>query len=562
MTPQTSDNYGYTLAHNQAQGILRTLAAGSRVQASVSGPSRLQIALWILILVASLVLFFLQYSEFQIGAYHDDADYVVLAQSLVHSDTYGLINRPGEPADTRFPFGFPLLLVPIVLLAPENLDAFRAVSLVATLTSCALLFWGWKSFSRRRSYWWALAITGLYAFSPVVVDQSRMVMSEPIFTMFCLIALLLTEQAARRRESSVWPLWMGIVLMFVLFIRTVGFTLALAIVPYLLWKRGIRFALSLALVMLVVVLGVSIILAATSLEISDLVPSGYVEQLTAGGTSDVSSLVLGYPLYRFTQHLGVFLWQLLIPFGGGETTEQFFAGLGLPFVPTVLNFLLLVAVALGFGAWIWWEGISSFIAFAVVYLSIVYFWTWDGRRFMYPIEPQLQFALLLGIEAILFGLTVRWLNPQFRRRATGVLLCACAIFLLAAALFKSIQLDPSAVHVGDVYARVTWLKANTQPTDVIMTDQPVVDFVNGGRKAVRFRSAYDSLEALQQDLKMHQVKYILVAPSLNWQVQYSDVYDSRVENAAPLLDRLLAQNEIALVYSSPGGRIRVFKVVD
>src|SRR5581483_3816510 len=240
-------------AYDYAQNVLLGTVPAMRERSTTAAPSGLQIALWVCVLLASLVLFFYKYSEFQIGAYHDDATYIVLAQSLVHSDTYGLIDRPGEPGSTQFPFGFPLLLSPIVRLFPDNLDALRSISFLATLINISLLFWGWHLFSRRRSYWWGLAIAALFGLSPLVVDESRMVMSEPVFLTFCLVALLLAEQAVQHRESAAWTLWMGISLFFVLFIRTIGFTLVIPIFAYLFWKRGLSFLKSLLGVALVMV---------------------------------------------------------------------------------------------------------------------------------------------------------------------------------------------------------------------------------------------------------------------------------------------------------------------
>lgn len=561
MTQKASESLRPHFLDDQVQVILKKLTRASQAQDTLSGPSRLQITLWCGLVLASCFLFFAKYSEFQIGAYRDDASYIVLAYSIVHSDTYGLINRPDEPAETQFPFGFPLLLAPIVLLAPEKLDAFRAVALIATLTNCALLFWGWKSFSRKRSYWWALAITGLYVLSPGVVDLSRMVMSEPIFLTFCLIALLLTEQAARRLEGRSWFLWMGLALTFVLFIRTVGFTLALAVFPYLIWKRGIRFTKSLSLVLLVIVLAVGAIVLTTPVEVSDLVPTGYVEQVVSERVSQAPGWSFAYHYYRFSTHLGVFLWQLLIPLGGGESAQQTFATLGISFAPTLLNLLLLMIVALGFVAWIRQEGVSSFAAFAVVYLGIVYFWAWDGRRFLYPIEPQLQFALLLGIESILVGLGSRLPQPQFFRRSTRLYLGTVVALLLIAAAYKSTRLEPSILHMGDIYSRTTWLKANTQPADLIMTEQPEVDFVNSGRKTVGMARAYGSPEALWQDLLTQKVKYVLVAPANDWQVIYTPVYAAQVEKILPLLESLAVENSVRRVYSSEDGMTQVFRVL-
>src|SRR5918911_1496349 len=76
-------------------------------QENIFAPSRWQVMTFLLILITSIALSLSNYDSFQLGSYMDDASYAVLAKSIVHSHTYGLINTPGQPASTRYPFGFP-----------------------------------------------------------------------------------------------------------------------------------------------------------------------------------------------------------------------------------------------------------------------------------------------------------------------------------------------------------------------------------------------------------------------------------------------------------------------
>ena len=63
-------------------------------------PNKMQVAIWGAFIVVAVILSLNDYQSFQLGTYRDDAFYTVLAQSLVHSDQYGLINVPGEqPGD-------------------------------------------------------------------------------------------------------------------------------------------------------------------------------------------------------------------------------------------------------------------------------------------------------------------------------------------------------------------------------------------------------------------------------------------------------------------------------
>jgi hypothetical protein len=68
-----------------------------------------KIVLLILIL-ASVLLGVLRFDSFQVGGYHDDAYYIVLAESLARGHGFRLINFPDAPIEVAFPPGWPLLL--------------------------------------------------------------------------------------------------------------------------------------------------------------------------------------------------------------------------------------------------------------------------------------------------------------------------------------------------------------------------------------------------------------------------------------------------------------------
>ncbi|MBI5651031.1 MAG: hypothetical protein HZC40_11405, partial [Chloroflexi bacterium] len=161
-------------------------------------PTRIQIILWLVLVSVTLVLALGNYQTYLLGTHFDDARYVILARSLVLSDQYGMINAPGDPPAGKYPFVYPLLLTPFIFLFPHDPDALKFLSLIATVINLSLLFWGWRWFSHTRSYWWGLAIAALYGLAPMTIDLARRVMSEPVFTTFVLIAIILAERAAQR----------------------------------------------------------------------------------------------------------------------------------------------------------------------------------------------------------------------------------------------------------------------------------------------------------------------------------------------------------------------------
>src|SRR6266487_1209383 len=100
--------------------------------AAIPGPSRTQIVIWLGLVAAVLLVSLSNYQSYQIGTHYDDARYIVLAQSLAFSNQYGMINGPAPIAPGKYPFGYPLLLVPGLRLFPERLDLLKIPSLFAT----------------------------------------------------------------------------------------------------------------------------------------------------------------------------------------------------------------------------------------------------------------------------------------------------------------------------------------------------------------------------------------------------------------------------------------------
>ncbi len=553
---------------------------------SSHAPTRLQVTIWVVLLMVAVALSVKAYRLFQVGTYGDDATYVVLTQSLIDSDTYGLINVPGEqPEAAPFPFGYPLLLAPLALLFPNNFDALKMLSIAATLLNATILFWGWPWFSRR-SYWWAIAIAGLYTFSLLTIAHTRMVMAEPIFTTFCLSAMLLAEHFARCRQNWRWSLLLGVILTFVVFTRSVGVILVAAIFGYLLFRRGKPYINQLALVAAAMLTVVGLIIGLTSANLSTVLPQRY---LYMGNTSFVilqppderpsaepnivqpaeaaentedrlTADLKAFFIFPVTQHLGVDLREALLPIGGGPREQAFAERIGIPFLPLLLGLLTFGLIVLGYIRWLAQEGLSVFNLFAVVYFGVIFLWVWIGPRLLYPIQPQLFLGLLLGIEAIL-----AWIvsfssgTGRFARLKTGALVSAVA-FLILVSIFRNLSPSDTRLHVGDIQLHSQWLKSNTSTSAIVMTEEPQIHFLYSGRKTVPYPTASTSASELEEYLLAQHVDYILVSPKLEWQLNYTPAYSARATHMLPFIAHLTATNRVARVYALEQDLIQVYKV--
>ncbi len=560
--------------------------------ASWNTPTRNQVATWGLLLVLALIISVSNYQAYQLGTSIDDAHYVILARSLAYSDAYGMINSPGEPGTTQYPFGYPLLLSPFVLLLPDHIDLLKALSLFATLVNASLLFWGWRWLSRSFSYWWGIAVVALYLLTPLTIDHTRRVMSEPFFMTFCLISLLLAERGARGERGFQWSLLLSISLVFSVFTRTVGVITLLVVFVYLFFMLGRKAERTFILIVVQMAVLISLITGLTVLEPKNLLPTKYLNLGTApiilrslGFTSLEQSPIieqstveysdegktfaegeidtrtwLGDHFLRYVPRylLARYVRGAVLPLGGGDKEELFAERVGLPHLPLVVGFAVITVILIGYFRWLASDGLSVFWLFSVIYLGSMLLWRWDGPRLTYPILPQLQFAFLLGIATVLLGVVSFLSQSNHSSKLSNLALVGAALVLISISAYKSFRIDSTHLHVGDLEVRSNWLKENSSPGDTVMTEAPEIDYLYSGHKTVHYPTSC-SLDSFVSYLEEHHVDFVLIAPKIKWQSNYVPAYSDKTKCVLGVVTTLMRDNQVKQVYSSKSDLVRVFK---
>jgi energy-coupling factor transporter transmembrane protein EcfT len=444
--------------------------------------------------------------------------------------------------------------------------------------------------TRHKSYWWGIAVTGLYALSPLTVDHTRMVMSEPVFMTFSLLVLLLSEQAARGAQTRWWGPAMSVAMVGAVFTRTIGVVLLAVIFVYLMVVRGKGFWRHIALVASQMGLLVGLIVVATSVRPQDLVPSAYMRddaaaflrspyvegvalQLTEEGTPSretnagavstdwkqriktclVDNLIVG----GIVQHLGGGVRCIAVPLGCGEREQDLANRIGIPTLPLIIGLLVSGLVLLGLARSLAQTGSSAFVVSGFVYLGSLFLWLWDDVRLLYLIQPQIHFGLLLGLEAI-----PMWIAPLSRKESLpnmrGVLLGILVLALIMASIVKAQRLDDTRLHTADLEARARWLMQYTSDSDIVMSEEPQTDFVYTGRKTVPYPTSQTSTE-LEVYLRTYKVSRVFIAPAVQWQSRYTPVHSQDAVRILPLLQALVSQGHMKHVYSSETNLIQVYQ---
>ena len=135
------------------------------------------------------------------GHLHDDSIYFVAAKSMAEGRGYRILSLPGEPFQTKYPPLWPLALAAIWKIDPrfpENLRWGMALAWVM-LPAFMVLAWCWF---RPVGFGPAMRTTlcAVLVLSPWVVFLSTTLMSELIFSVALMAALLALERA----KTSPW----------------------------------------------------------------------------------------------------------------------------------------------------------------------------------------------------------------------------------------------------------------------------------------------------------------------------------------------------------------------
>lgn len=527
---------------------------------AVPRPRAIQIVLWTAVTILAAGLSLRQSGSFQLGTNEDDSSYVVLAESLVRADAYGLMNEPDRPATTRYPFGYPLLLAPVTWVFPDDPDAGRWLSLLTTLATGACLFWLWPWFSRTQSFWWGLAVSALFLLTPTTIGHTNQIMSESSFTLWCVVLMVLTELSARGQEFRGWTIVSGFVVVMTIFTRTIGLVVVLTCAAWLLWVRGRPALTSVARAAAASLAALFLIVAATPVARGDLIPVEYLDQIADPESyrrREVSGTFLSRLLTSAYTHATINLRQVALPLGGGDSERAMFARIGLPGLQVALNLGVAALVAMGWALWIARAGPSAAALAGLTYLLTIPIFPFPRARYLYPVLPQIFFALLLGIAFVSRIAFSRWPRPSsLAERWMPVVATVC---LLSVSIYKDTNRDDTRNHVGDLQLRTEWIRAHTDPDAIVMTEQGQTDFLYGRRRTVPHRQRSDARD-IWAYLRDRRVDYILLGPTLVWQSRYDPAPGRGTQRIVREIAPLIADGRIVQVHASDDGVFRVFLV--
>lgn len=437
-----------------------------------------------------------------VGLWEDDAIYLCTAKSLAAGTGYRHIEIPGQPLQTQYPILYPAVLALGFLLGPaypHNLVWLLAPSAASAAGLVVLSIRYIRNvFGTDR---WLTALTAALAgLSPAILSFVRFTMSDLPYGVLAMAALYVVDQKyARATEVRLQRMWLvvaAILIALSTLTRSIGATLAVALLGYLLLRRQWRHALLTGLVV-AACMTPWIVRQAVAAQANGSMPPdfliapdqrGYVLWLPSS-LGDTGCVVI-QNLVRAA--FGLVYFQLALP------RNAVLAALAAPSGWLVglhaLSYLVLALIVVGFLSTLQ-PRLRLLHIYAVLYAAIVLSWPFEPYRFLIPWTPLLLYFLLRGVRSLAQrALAARRRSAMSRLAAASV--WAVALFLVVCFVIDDGRIVTSTeqdyflrefpIDWTEVRAVEQWVTQNTGTKDVLAVSCTAGLFLVTGRQGYHF----------------------------------------------------------------------------
>ena len=516
----------------------------------------------VLLLVPSLVEIWLQRDMPRFGDFHDDSVYYVTAKSLASGSGYRIESLPGEPAQTKYPPLFPMLLSLAWRLDPQFPGNLRDAAWITWLAFPAVLFqlpllFRRLGFSTGRTW---LLLT-LFAVNPYVALFSTQILSEMWFLAFLLAAMLMAERSLEPGVPAFLALAAGAAGGLAYLTRSAGIVLLAAAVVYLWTRKQPRVAVLFALGMVPFVAAWALWVRLHQLPTSD--PS--ILYYTDYFRFQLYTFKLSDSYLYIWRNIDAFLWgigALILPKVTGS------------WVLKVLAQVIAVAMISGIVRMVRRGQGRLYALYAALGAALLIICTFPGNeRLTLPLFPLALAGLLVEMEHFIemSRISLRHKDLSQRVAAYGLVSAAAMVCIGALAL---------QIYVGQVFmpqdaqrhrewaagrtAPYQWAQTNLPAGASVLATQDVLFYLHTGHHAMRatlppllwYREDRDGIVNWFTDLKPfardHELSY--------FEFSGADVTQGVDDEAAAAIETKIRNHpDLSSLYETPGATMYAFR---
>jgi hypothetical protein len=316
----------------------------------------------------------------QLGLAGDDVMYMGAARSLADGQGYREAALPGNPWQTKYPPGYPVMLAAILKANPAARDfwiiAHSWLWLVAASVALA-----WAMLQAGLSAVQGAVVAALWAANPAACYVGTAALSEALY---CALLFLAAGLATRTSNEQSWKAWMtGLLIGTATLIRSSSVIAGGSMVLWFVWRRQFKAAGRLAL----------------CIAIPAVIWMAWSRAHLPAGRDPITTFYFDYG-GRWLQTiraagLGAVVLKNLT-YGAVTLGSLLLASKSLLLIRVVRD-LVLIALAVA-ALTEWTGGVFTAIAIATTAFHLVWNWTPDGR-FLLVVSPPLLGALVVKLSS-------------------------------------------------------------------------------------------------------------------------------------------------------------------
>lgn len=470
----------------------------------------------------------------------DNIHYLLLARSLISFKGYKDLWHPEERPHTQYPFGFPLLIIPFLLIFGENSLFLNFLPLLFFIGSFFLIK---KIFKDSK---WCFLLIALFFFSPLVIENSHVLLSEPPFIFFSLLTFYLFILYERKKDFKFFILFV-ISAIFTFFIRTAGISLLLAIFLYLLIKKNYKF--------LIITLAVFLITFISWEKRNKKVEekSSYLQQFLQKNPyqPELGNINFSEYLKRFLNNF--YLYNFVVIPKIFYLSE--FPPLTWQILTGILTILLIIFALFAFIKKK--NPLDILIFYYFIFSSLIIFsWPeiWSSERFFFPFFIFFLYFILIGSEKFFVKYKLAFI--------TYPLLFLIFLFYLIRDFQMIKENFPNTIRnfAGEKYAgyppdwqnyfkALEWLKDNSEEKAIVISRKPEFTYFISKRKSLLYKFSSNPEEVLKEILEK-KADYLL----------YDNFYWTGTSQRYLLPVLKIYPQYFQLIYKTPPPEMTIFKI--